>query len=84
MRERLEDAWANTDVLRRWQRFSAQLSAEQADQLVQKLVAKGLASGIPGAQRTQWHPASRATEGWALERAGRAAQAAVATAVAQA
>ncbi|HJV68658.1 hypothetical protein [Ideonella sp.] len=78
MRERLEDAWAHPDVLRRWQRFSAQISAEQADQLVQKLVAKGLANvakGIPGAQRTQWHPAARATEGWALERGGRAVEA---------
>ena len=66
MRERLEDAWGDADVLRRWQRFAVQLTAEQADALVQKLVAKGLASGIPGAQRAQWHPAQRATEGWAL------------------
>jgi hypothetical protein len=72
MRERLEDAWANADVLRRWQRFATQLTAEQADQLVQRLVAKGLASGIPGTQRAQWHSATRATEGWALERSGQA------------
>ena len=73
MRERLEDAWQNPDVLRRWQRFASQLSAEQADDLVQRLVAKGLASGVPGVQRprtAQWHPSSRATEGWALDRAG--------------
>jgi hypothetical protein len=74
MRERLEDAWGDADVLRRWQRFAAQISEEQADALVQKLVAKGLASGIPGAQRAQWHPAQRATEGWALARAGLATQ----------
>lgn len=76
MRERLEDAWQNPDVLRRWQRFSSQLSAEQADDLVQRLVAKGLASGVPGAQRAraaQWQPSHRATEGWAMERAGHAA-----------
>ncbi|MFO1337780.1 MAG: hypothetical protein U1F53_06010 [Burkholderiaceae bacterium] len=66
MRERLEDAWGDADVLRRWQRFASQLSAEQADQLLQKLVAKGLASGLPGAQRVQWHTPARATEGWAL------------------
>jgi hypothetical protein len=78
MRERLEDAWGDADVLRRWQRFAAQLSEEQADTLVQKLVAKGLASGIPGTQRAQWHPAQRATEGWALARAGLATQAAAA------
>ncbi|MEK8033122.1 hypothetical protein AACH06_20040 [Ideonella sp. DXS29W] len=73
MRERLEDAWQNPDVLRRWQRFATQLTAEQADDLVQRLVAKGLASGVPGAQRArtaQWHPDTRATEGWALERGG--------------
>jgi hypothetical protein len=74
MRERLEDAWADADVLRRWQRFANQLTAEQADTLVRKLVAKGLASGIPGAQRAQWHSAQRATEGWALARAGQAAE----------
>ena len=78
MRERLEDAWGDADVLRRWQRFAAQISEEQADALVQKLVAKGLASGIPGAQRAQWHPAQRATEGWALARAGLAAEPAAA------
>jgi hypothetical protein len=78
MRERLEDAWGDADVLRRWQRFASQLSAEQADALVQKLVAKGLASGIPGTQRAQWHPAQRATEGWALAQAGQAAERAIA------
>lgn len=78
MRERLEDAWGDPDVLRRWQRFASQLSAEQADALVQKLVAKGLASGIPGTQRAQWHPAQRATEGWALAQAGQAAERAAA------
>ncbi|MFO1338438.1 MAG: hypothetical protein U1F53_09395 [Burkholderiaceae bacterium] len=66
MRGRLEDAWGDAGVLRRWQRFASQLGAEQADQLVHKLVAKGLASGIPGAQRVQWHTPARATEGWAL------------------
>ncbi|WP_374563282.1 hypothetical protein [Ideonella sp.] len=77
MRERLEDAWQDPAVLRRWQRFAAHLSAEQADDLVQRLVAKGLASGVPGAQRTrtaQWHPSQSATEGWALDHAGHAAR----------
>lgn len=67
MRDRLEDAWQNADVLRRWQRFASQLSAEQADQLLRRLVAKGLAGT---ARRTEWHPPARATEGWALEQAG--------------
>jgi hypothetical protein len=67
MRDRLEDAWQDADVLRRWQRFASQLSAEQADQLLRRLVAKGLAGT---ARRTEWHPPARATEGWALEQAG--------------
>ncbi|MFZ5549666.1 MAG: hypothetical protein ACOZJX_13295 [Pseudomonadota bacterium] len=67
MRDRLEDAWQNADVLRRWQRFASQLSAEQADQLLRRLVAKGLAGT---ARRTAWHPPARATEGWALDQAG--------------
>jgi hypothetical protein len=70
MRDRLEDAWQQPDVLRRWQRFSSQLSAEQADHLLRRLVAKGLAGT---ARRTEWHPPARATEGWALEQAGAAA-----------
>jgi hypothetical protein len=84
LRERLEDAWEHPDVLRRWQRFATGLNAEQTDALLQQLVAKGLARGLPGAQVTptggravhaQWHTPPRATEGWALETAGAAAQA---------
>lgn len=67
MRDRLEDAWQDADVLRRWQRFASQLGAEQADQLLRRLVAKGLAGT---ARRAEWHPPARATEGWALEQAG--------------
>jgi hypothetical protein len=69
MRDRLEDAWQQADVLRRWQRFSGQLGAEQADQLLRRLVAKGLAGTT---RRAEWHPPARATEGWALDRAGAA------------
>jgi len=72
MRERLEDAWAQPDVLRRWQRVASQLDAEQADAIVQRAVAQGLAAGLPGATRSQWHPAVQATDGWALASAGRA------------
>ncbi|HEV8691534.1 MAG TPA: hypothetical protein VGQ91_14635 [Ideonella sp.] len=70
LRERLEDAWADPVVLRRWQRFAGQLNAEQADQLLRKLVSKGLAAGM--GRRAEWHPAARTTEGWALESAGAA------------
>ncbi|MBI5271624.1 MAG: hypothetical protein HY856_18315 [Burkholderiales bacterium] len=72
MRERLEDAWGQPDVLRRWQRVASQLDAAQADAIVQRAVALGLAAGLPGATRSQWHPAGQATDGWALASAGRA------------
>jgi hypothetical protein len=67
LRERLEDAWRNPLVLRRWQRLARQLSAEQAEALVQRAVARGLA-GKP--QQVQLHASAQATEGWALETAG--------------
>jgi len=67
MRERLEDAWRNPLVLRRWQRFAGQLSAEQAESLVRRAVAQGL-TGKEAV--VQVHAASQATEGWALETAG--------------
>jgi len=65
LRERLEDAWRSPLVLRRWQRFARQLSAEQAEALVQRAVATGL-----GSKAWQVHAEAQATEGWALETAG--------------
>ena len=67
LRERLEDAWRSPLVLRRWQRFARQLSAEQAEALVQRAVARGLAGR---AQQVQVHAVAQATEGWALETGG--------------
>jgi hypothetical protein len=43
LRERLEDTWRNPLVLRRWQRLARQLTAEQAETLVRRAVARGLA-----------------------------------------
>ncbi|MBT9599580.1 MAG: hypothetical protein IV094_26680 [Vitreoscilla sp.] len=68
LRERLEDAWRNTDVLRRWQRFAAQLSADQAEALVQRAVAKGLTGK---GWQFQVHSGAQATEGWDLAGGGR-------------
>ena len=39
----LEDAWRQSLVQKRWQRWALQLSAEQAEQLVARAAAKGLA-----------------------------------------
>jgi hypothetical protein len=61
----LEDAWSDTLVLKRWSRFALQLSAAQAESLVQRAAAKRLAT-----VHVQRHAAPRATEGWALERRG--------------
>jgi hypothetical protein len=67
LRERLEDAWRDPQVLRRWQRFARQLTAEQAEGLVQRAVACGLAGK---AQQVQVHAQVQATEGWALDTGG--------------
>lgn len=65
LRERLEDAWRNPLVLRRWQRFATQLTLEQTEALLQRAVALGLAGlGV------QAHAAGQATEGWGLGSAG--------------
>lgn len=60
----LEDAWTDPLLQKRWTRFALQLTAEQAEQLVQRAASKRLTS-----VRVQSHGAA-ATEGWALERQG--------------
>lgn len=65
LRERLEDAWQHPMVLRRWQRFAGQLSAEQAQALLDRAVALGL-----GGVGVQCHADEAATEGWALASGG--------------
>lgn len=67
LKQRLEDAWADERVLRRWQHFALQLTAAQTGQLL----SEALALGISG-RRVHQHAAGRATDGWALESGGRA------------
>jgi hypothetical protein len=67
LRERLEDAWRDPQLLRRWQRFARHFSAAQAEDLVQRAVAAGLAGK---ACQVQVHGQEQATEGWALETGG--------------
>lgn len=64
-RDRLEDAWRQPAVLRRWQRFATQLSGTQAQALLQRAVKLGLGQGA-----TALHAPHLATEGWALEHGG--------------
>ena len=61
----LEDAWRDQLVQRCWMRFSRQLNAAQAEQIVLGASALGL-----GAQTAQSFTPAQATEGWALEHGG--------------
>lgn len=61
----LEDAWSQPLVQKRWTRFALQLSAAQAEALVQRAAAKRLCP-----VHVQRHAETRATEGWALEQGG--------------
>jgi len=62
----LEDAWAQPLVLKRWVRFALQLTAEQAEGLVERAAAKKLSP-----VHIQRH--DDATDGWALATGGYAA-----------
>ena len=59
----LEDAWRDPLLQKRWTRFARQLTAEQAESLVQRAASKRLSN-----VRVQSHAA--ATDGWALDRQG--------------
>lgn len=64
LRHALEDAWCDSRVQRRWQQFALQLDEPLIDRLLQQCAA------IAGT-RTLLHERCAATEGWALDRAGR-------------
>jgi hypothetical protein len=65
----LEDAWLLERVQRRWQHFVLSLGETATEALLQRAAEAGLA-GV----RTHCLPTEHATEGWALETAGKAAQ----------
>lgn len=67
MRHAMEQAWTDALVQRRWQRLALRLTAAECEQLLQRAVRRGL---LGASQR--WQPLEAATEGWALDRAGRA------------
>lgn len=70
LRDRLEDAWLQAPVLRRWQRLARQLSPEQAEQLVARASEAGW---LGKTQRVRLHSSEQAVDGWALESQGLAA-----------
>jgi hypothetical protein len=65
LRHALEDAWRDERVNRCWQRFALPLNEALIDKLLRQCAA------LAGT-RTLLHERSAATEGWALQRAGRA------------
>lgn len=62
----LEDAWTQPLLVKRWARFALQLTAAQAESLVQRAAAKRLVHSL----HVQQHTAGAATDGWAIERRG--------------
>ena len=67
LRHALEDAWSDALVNRCWQRFVLRLDEAAIERLLQRC-----ATGALGAMHMLLHAPERATEGWALEREGRA------------
>jgi hypothetical protein len=63
----LEDAWTDGLVIARWQRFAQQLAPSQCEHLLQRAAARGISP-----TRMLDTPEPLATEGWALDVAGRA------------
>lgn len=62
--QRLEDAWADERVQRRWQRFADSLDDAQAEALLDQALRLGLSG-----RRVQRHGAEQAVDGWALDSA---------------
>ncbi len=65
LRQAREDAWCDTLVNRRWQRFVWQLDARQT----QALLVQGVGMGLAGVH-AQLHENGAATDGWALHTPG--------------
>jgi hypothetical protein len=67
-RHALEDLWRDPLVNRRWQRLALRLTADDCERIVRTARQRGLAgTGL------RWLAAEAATQGWALESAGRVA-----------
>jgi hypothetical protein len=62
----LEDAWQQPLLLKRWTRFALQLTAPQAEALLQRAAAKRLVNAVHVQQLSQ----PNAVDGWAMERGG--------------
>lgn len=65
LRQALGDAWTDARVNRSWQRFALQLDESYIDRLLQQFA-------VVARTHTMLHARASATEGWALDTAGRA------------
>lgn len=70
LRRTLQEAWQHPLVQRRWQRLALSLCESDCEHLVQLAVKRGLWGG-----EGRWLPRHAATEGWALDSRGHAADA---------
>ena len=70
LRQALEDLWRDAAVNRRWQRFALQVDEVACERAVKVAARRGLAG-----KGWQWLPRALATDGWALDQAGRQAPA---------
>jgi hypothetical protein len=75
LRRAMEEAWQHPLVQRRWQRLALSLTVGDCEHLVQYAGRRKLAG-----ESWQWLSRASATEGWALESQGRAAEVQVASA----
>jgi hypothetical protein len=73
-RQAMEDSWADPLVNRRWQRLASRLDAEGCERLLQAAARRGLVG-----RACHWLAREAATDGWALDSAGRQPAAAAAT-----
>jgi hypothetical protein len=73
VRSTLEDAWSHPVVMRRWEQLALRLNRADCERVVRLAAQRGL-----GGAGWRWLDDAAATEGWELENAGRATQAATA------
>jgi hypothetical protein len=67
LRVTMEDAWTHPVVMRRWEQLALRLTRADCERVVRLAAQRGL-----GAAGWRWIDDTAATEGWALESAGRA------------
>jgi hypothetical protein len=71
VRTAMEQAWSHPLVQQRWQALALVLTPAQAEQVVRRVVQRGLlGTSSPQGGRWRWLDEAAATEGWSLEGQG--------------